>query len=402
MDAVLTRTRMTVEIIPVIRRSWKLVKMLGIAGGLLTTLSFFGCGENQGANAFDRPPAPVVVSVAIKEDVPVYLDSIGKIVAREVVSIKPQVSGRITAIHFSDGATVRKGEPLFTIDPRPYEARVHSAEATLAQKEAALNLAHLEFERAKDLVKTEVLSQQAYDSAESAVQIAEAELKQSKADLETAKLNLDYCFIRSPISGRTGQRLVDLGNTVTDDDNLLSIQNLDPIYAEFTIAESDLTSVQEKMKGGSLKVEVRLPDEDKVMKEGVLTFLDNAVQKETGTVKLRATVPNADGYFWPGRFVDVRLILNIQKGAILIPSDAPQMSPNGSYVYVIKGDSTAELRLVKLGQQQSDQIVVREGLQEGERVVISGQLGVIPDQKVKVEETRWMDESQKKETGEES
>lgn len=355
---------------------------------LLSTLILVGCGEKSSAPAFQRPPAPVSVIAAIKQDVPVYLDAVGKTVAREMVSIQPQVSGRITQIHFVDGAYVKKGSPLFTVDPRPYQAQLHSAEANFAETQASLDLAKTDFERVANLVNTKAISKQDYDAKKNAVAVAEAQLKQKKAEIEMAQLNLAYCFITSPIEGRTGQRLVDLGNIVVPNGpSLLTIQRLDPIYADFTIPENDLTNVQINMRDESLNVEVRLPDDPTRVRQGSLTFLDNSVQDGAGTVKLRATVPNQDHYFWPGRFVNIRVVLSTQSGAILIPAAAPQMSAKGTFVYTVNRDSTAELRPVTLGQRQGDLVVITQGLQPGERVVVTGQLGVTPGGKVLVHET---------------
>jgi multidrug efflux system membrane fusion protein len=197
--------------------------------------------------------------------------------------------------------------------------------------------------------------------------------------------------------------MVDIGNTVTPDtESLLTIQRLDPIYADFTIAESDLTSVQTNMNRGTLKVEVRLPEDPSEPRDGALTFLDNAVQDGTGTVKLRATTSNEDHKFWPGRFVNVRLVMSVKKDAILIPAVAPQMSAQGTYVYVIKQDSSAELRPVKVGQKQGDMVVINSGLQPGENVVVNGQLGVTPGGKVHVNESRASEAPQQAEKGGES
>jgi len=355
---------------------------------LLAAALLAGCEKNAQSESA-RPPAPVSVATAVTQDVPVYIDAIGKSVATEVVSIQPQVSGRIVERHFTDGANLKKGDLLFVIDPRPYEAQLHSAEATLAQNKAQLDLAKLQFNRYSELLRTNSVSQQDYDQRKNTMEVAEALVQQSEAAVETAKLNLEYCTIRSPIDGRAGQRLVDVGNVVAaNTGSLLVIQKMDPIYADFTITEDDLTAVQRNMREGTLKVEVHLPDEPSEPREGTLTFLDNAVQEGTGTVKLRSTIPNSDHFFWPGRFVKVRLILKTLPKAVLVPATAPQMSANGTFVYVVKEDSTAELRPVKLGQRQGDLVVVEQGLQPGERVVTTGQLAVMPGLKVHVEDGR--------------
>ena len=220
-----------------------------------------GC-DRQAPASFERPPAPVSVAAALTQDVPIYIDAVGKIVAREVVSIQPQVSGRITKIHFADGADVRTGDVLFTIDPRPFQAHLNQAEANVAQAQAALNLAKTNFARVESISDPRAISRQDFDAKKNAVEVAEAQLRQNRAAVETARLNLEYCTIRSPIDGRAGQRLVDLGNVVTSGNSpLLVIQRLDPIYADFTIPESDLTEVQRNMARRTLRAEVRLADE---------------------------------------------------------------------------------------------------------------------------------------------
>jgi len=343
-----------------------------------------GCRQ-QAPPAFERPPAPVAVAAAVARDVPVYLDEVGRVAAREVVSVQPQVSGRVTQIHFSDGAQLRTGDPLFTIDPRPYRAQLDAAAATLAQAKAALDLARIQFARAATLIETKAISQQEYDLKKNAVDVAAAQVEQSQAAVQTAKLNLEYCFLRSPIDGRAGQRLVDPGNVVAaNTGSLLVIQRLDPVYADFTVPENDLTVVQRNMARGTLKAEVELPEEPGAPRAGALTFLDNAVQNGTGTVKLRATIANGDHRFWPGRFVKIRLVLDTLEKAVLVPAAAPQTSAQGPFVYVVKDDSTAEQRTITPGQRQGDLIVISQGVKPGERIVVNGQLGVTPGSKVRV------------------
>ena len=367
-------------------RKWISVSgTLLVASAILVVLT--GC-EKKAPASFERPPAPVVVATAVTQDVPNYLDAIGKFVAREVVSIQPQVSGRITQIHFNDGADLKVGQVLFTIDPRPYQAQLGMAEANLAQAKAALELAKINFDRVASVTDPRAVSRQDHDTKKNAVDVAEAQVKQNQAALENARLNLEYCTIRSPINGRAGQRLVDLGNVVTaNSSSLLVIQRLDPIYADFTITEKDLTAVQRNMTRGTLKVEASLPNEpDKSRRDGQLTFLDNSVQDGTGTVKLRATIANNDRRFWPGRFVNIRLILGTRQNAVLIPAEAPQRSAKGPFVYVVKQDSTAELRPVTVGQRQGDLIVIDKGVNSGERVVVNGHLGVTPGGKIRIAE----------------
>jgi membrane fusion protein, multidrug efflux system len=357
-----------------------LQRALLIAAALLAAAS---CSKRQASAGFERPPAPVTVVAAVQRDVPVYLDEVGKCVAREVVSVQPQVSGRIMELHFVDGGDVRKGAMLFTIDPRPFQAQLDMAEANLAQAKAAYEFAKVQLQRGEMLVQTKAIAQQEYDQRKNAVDVGQAQVQQGEAAVENAKLNLAYCFVRSQIDGRAGRRLVDVGNVVTANaTTLLTIQRLDPIYADFTVTENDLTIVQRSMRQGTLKTEVRLPDEPDKPVTGDLTFLDNAVQDGSGTVNLRATVPNPQHRLWPGRFVKVRLVLTTLPNAVLVPASAPQLSAKGSFVYVVKADSTAELRPVKTGQRQGDLVVV-DGVKAGERVVVNGQIGVTPGGKVR-------------------
>lgn len=401
---------------------------LGIVLLVAASLSLAGC-VNKAQQNFERPPAPVTVAAAVSQDVSNYLDSLGKIVARETVAIQPQVSGRITQIHFADGANVRRGQLLFTIDPRPFEANLKQAQANLSRdaalkKQAEANLARevarekwglTQVERYSTLVEQGVVANEQYqqlradydtlkantEAARAQVRSADETIKVNHAAIETAKVQLSYCYIHSPIDGRAGQRLVDIGNVVNPgggtggdpssgipSNALLVIERLNPIYADFTISQNNLSAVQQQMREGTLKAEVRLPDAQNDAVFGQLTFVDNAVQNETGQVTLRATLPNPDQRFWPGRFVNVRLVLSTVQSAVLVPATAPQMSANGSYVYVVKPDSTAEQRPVSLGQRQGDLIVVEKGVAAGEQIVTDGQLGVTPGGKVAVEQPR--------------
>jgi membrane fusion protein, multidrug efflux system len=395
---------------------------------------FLAACTNKAQQNFARPPAPVSVTAATTQDVPTYLDAIGKTVAREVVSIQPQVSGRITKIHFTDGADVRKGDMLFTIDARPFEANLRQAQANVSRdsamkKQAEANLTRdlaqvkygeIQAKRYRQLVDQGVVSREQYeqiqtnadslvatvDADRAAVHSADEVIKVDMAAVESAKVQLSYCYIRSPIDGRAGQRLVDVGNVVNpggssggssgsgganngssaNGNSLLIIERLDPIYADFTISQNNLAAVQQQMRLGRLRAEVRLPDTGDNPVIGQLTFLDNAVQNATGTVNLRATIPNGGHQFWPGRFVNIRLVLNTIHQAVLIPASAPQMSAKGSFVYVVKPDSTAEQRAVTLGQRQGDMILVESGVEPGESVVTNGQLGVTPGGKVRIEQ----------------
>ena len=346
------------------------------------------CGKSDVQAAPAMPPPPLVTVVkAMSQDVPKYLDEIGRNAAFESVTVTPQVSGRITERNFRDGENLSKGQLLFVIDPRPFQAQVDSAQAALNQAKAALELAKIQFARDEQVIGTRAISKQDYDTKKNAVDVDQAQVEAAQATLETAKLNLEYCYIHSPIAGRAGARLVDVGNVVqANSTSLLSIQRLDPIYANFTVTESDLPDVQKEMASGVLKATVRIPsDPENTARVGRVEFLDNAVQNGSGTVNLRATLSNPDHHFWPGQFVDVKLVLATQKSAVLIPNQAAQISQQGPFVFVVKPDSTAELRPVKLGQRQGDNVVVTQGVAPNEDVVLTGQMLIRPGGKVRVQ-----------------
>jgi membrane fusion protein, multidrug efflux system len=348
-----------------------------------------GCAKKSTEAAGPPQFAPLVtVARATTRDVPIYLEEIGRSGAFESVTVTPQISGRIMERHFEDGAELKKGQLLFTVDPRPYQAQLDSAQAQLAQSKAALDLAKTQLKMYDSIANTRAVSQLDVETKKNTVAVDEAQVQANEAAVENAKLNLEYCYIHSPIDGRAGMRLVDVGNVVqTNTTGLLLIQRLDPIYADFTVTEGDLPEVQRELARGTLRALVRIPSDPPARaREGRLTFVDNMVQNATGTVNLRATIPNADHHFWPGQFVNVTLVLATAKGAVLIPNQATQISQQGPYVYVVKPDSTAELRQVALGQRQGDDVVVTKGVAQGEQVIVTGQLTVAPGGKVRVQE----------------
>lgn len=354
---------------------------------VLSAIGALGCNRQKAQAAPQQPPPPLVtVAPAKSQNVPVYLDEIGKNGAFESVTVMPQVAGRITERKFDDGADLTKGQLLFVVDARPFQAQLDAAEAQLAQSKAALELAKTQLQMYDALTDTRAVSQLDYQTKKNAVEIDKAQIQAAEAAVENAKLNLDYCYIRSPIDGRAGARLVDVGNVVQANTTaLLSIQRLDPIYADFTVTERDLPDVRRQMARGALRSMVRLPsDAEASGRAGKVTFLDNAVQSGTGTVNLRATIPNADRHFWPGQFVNVRLILSVQEKAVLVPNETIQVSQQGSFVYVVKPDMSIDLRLVTVGQRQGDDVVVRQGVVAGEQVVVTGQLAVGPGVKVRI------------------
>lgn len=323
--------------------------------------------------AKEPPPRTVSTAKVIQKDVPLYLDEVGTLSAYETVQIQAQVSGQITERHFKDGADVKKGDLLFTIDPRPYQAVLESAQADLV-----LNQANLK--RQQDLRAKNVTTNQDLDTAQANAQKADAAVN-------AAQVNLDHCYIKSPIDGRAGLRNVDIGNVVGPGGNpLLTIQGLDPIYTDFSVAEPDVPLVRKYLGGENVKVETDAENDNIDPRTGSLYFIETAVQPGSGTVKARASTPNPDHALWPGQFVHARLILDILKNAKLVPSNAIQVGQNGPYIFVVKPDSTLDLRQVKQGQVQGELTVVSEGVNEGEEVVTAGQLQLSPGMKVEVKE----------------
>jgi membrane fusion protein, multidrug efflux system len=399
-----------------------------ILGTFVLMPALAGCEKGDANSAAaatkERPGTPVVAALAVSKDVPVYLDEIGRTTARESVMVQPQITGKVTSINFVDGAMIKKGELLYTIDERPFEAQLALAEATLAENRAKLKFAQDEMARMEEIKSTGAVSKTEIDQKINAVAVAQAQVQWGEASVQQAKLNLEYCRIESPIDGRAGKRMVDPGNIVNSGGsnsgtNLLLIQSLDPIYADFTVTENELGTVRKFMADGVLKLEdpqgklqafVDIPgDSAKVVsalsgsvaapatqmassattrpsgpREGRLTFLDNTVQDSAGTVRLRATVPNSDRYFWPGQFVRVRLVLTIKRDAVLVPLSAIQIGQQGPFVYVVKSDSTVELRPVVQGQRQDELVVLNSGVATGEQVITKGQMLLSPGAKVMV------------------
>ena len=324
-------------------------------------------GEVKAAQPAARPAS---VAQVVAKDVPLYLDEIGTCAAYETVQVQAQVNGQIIERHFQDGSEVKKGDPLFTIDPRPYKAAVDQAKAQAALDQTTLK-------RQEDLRTRKVISQQDYDTA-----VANARKSQAAAD--AAQVNLDYCYIKSPINGRVGLRNVDVGNLVgPSSPSLVTIQGLDPIYTDFTVAENDLPLVRKYLGGSNVKVQTYLPDGSIAPRTGDLYFIDNAVQPGSGTVKARGVTPNPDRALWPSEFVRVRFILDMLKDATLVPSQAVQVSQSGPFVFVVKSDNTVELRPVTPGQRQDgDLTIIEKGVKAGETVVVTGQLALSPGAKI--------------------
>lgn len=329
-----------------------------------------GCFKKAGPSG--PPAAPVLVAKVIAKTVPVQIRAIGTVEPYATVSIKAQINGQVTEVLFRDGQDVKKGDPLFTIDPRPFAATLKSAEA-MALK-ARNNL-----ERNRKLLEDHTISQQEYDDAVATAQDAEAAL-------DRARLDLQYCSITAPIDGRTSDVMVNVGNLVKANDNpvLVTINQLTPIYVSSSVPEQYLPDIRKFMATGTLKVQATVQGTQAQTEEGELTFIDNTVEKATGTIRLKATFANAERRLWPGQFVDVALRLTEEPNALTVPSEAIQTGQNGQYVYVVKSDKTAELRPVTVGRTVGSDTVIEKGVQADDTVVTDGQLRVVPGGKVEI------------------
>jgi multidrug efflux system membrane fusion protein len=358
-------------------------------GAIALLLGLFLFRSFTGREAPPPPPPPhnVVVTKVITQDVPLYLDEIGTCTSLESVQVQAEVSGQIMSRDFQDGAEVKKGDLLFTIDPRPYQAALDQAKGALALAQSQLVLDQITLKRQQELRARGVIAPQDLDLAQGTVNNDEAKVKSAEAGVAAAQVNLDFCTIRSPIDGRAGLRTVDVGNVITGATSggvvLLAIDRFDQIYTDFTVAENDVGLVRRYLGNPNVKVQTASPDDNRPPFVGNLYFIDNVVQPGSGTVKARGLTPNPDRKLWPGEFVRVRFILDQLKDAKLVPSNAVQISQQGPFVFVVKPDNTVEQRPVKPGQpQDGNLVVIEDGLQPDETVVVTGQLALAPGVKV--------------------
>jgi multidrug efflux system membrane fusion protein len=346
---------------------------------LAVTWTFSGCSEkakgNDAQKKVSSPPVPVVVAQAEAKDVPVELRNVGNVEAFATVTIRSQITGQITKIHFREGQEVKAGDLLFTIDPRPSEGALKQAEADLKRDQAQLVSVRLEFERAKKLLENAIGSRDDYDKAEAAFHALEATIMADEAAISRARLQVEFTSIRSPIDGRTGNLMVKEGNVVkAPDDYLVTINQVHPIYITFSVPEQELPAIRQRMKESPLIVEGEVPGETGEPPRGELAFIDNTVDMTTGRIKLKAVFSNTNDVLWPGQFLQTRLILRTLKHATVVPDEAIQSSQTGDFVFVVKSDSTAQKRPVVVGLSRGGKTVVENGVQAGETVVTDGQL----------------------------
>jgi len=338
------------------------------------------------------PPAPTAVPVLAatveQKNVPQQVRAIGAVESYSTVSVKTQITGELTGVFFKEGQDVKKGQLLFTLDKRPFEADLKKAEGNLSKDRAQAVNARVQARRFDALFKAGVVSKEEYDQMQSNAEALEAAVASDEAAVENARVQVLYCSIYSPINGRTGNLIVHQGNMIKANDNppLVNINQVEPIYVTFTVPEQNLAEIKRYASTGKLRVDAYIPNDTRGPAVGTLSFIDNAVDQTTGTIKLKGEFANADRRLWPGQFVNAVLTLRNQPNAIVVPSQAVQNGQQGQFVFVIKNDMTVEARPIVIGQSADGQAIVEKGLAPGERVVTDGQLRLVPGSKVQIKQ----------------
>src|SRR6185436_16190871 len=351
-------------------------------------------GEKAGAQSRSSGRArggevvPVTVATAVQKNVPVQIRAVGNVEPYSTVSIKSQVTGIINQAHFKEGQDVKKGQLLFTIDPRPLEAALKQAEANLARDAAQLNNWREQVKRYRELVDKQYVSKEQYDQIKTNADAAEAVVDADKAAVDNAKVQLSYCYIYAPVNGRVGSLLVNEGNLIRLNDGapLVVINQINPINVTFAVPEQHLADLKRHMASSRLKVDARFPSDEGRPEQGVLAFVDNAVDRSTGTIKLKAEFSNQERRLWPGQFVNVALTLATQGDAVVIPSEAVQVGQEGQHVFVVKADKRVEVRPVTLGSTNEGEAILAKGLAAGEQVVREGQFLLGPGSRIEVKD----------------
>lgn len=350
----------------------------------LAFLGAAGCAQRAAPPA-DPVVVPVMAAKAVEKAMPIELQEIGTGEAHATVSVESQVAGIVSAVHYTAGQFVKKGDLLITLDNRPFVANLQLAEANLSKDKANAALAKVEAARYNELYKSGIVPKEQYDQFVATADADEAATQADQATIETAKLQVAYCLIYAPISGRTGSQLVYPGTVVKADDLpiLVVINQVSPIYIDFSVPQQYLDEIKAYMKKGRLEIQA-IPSDKSAAESGYLTFVNNTVDATTGTIELKGTFPNTDLRLWPGEFVNVVLRLSEQEKAIVVPSQAVQTGQQGDYVFIIKPDMTVESRAVKVERTVGGESVITEGIKPGETVVTDGQLRLVPGVKVKV------------------
>ncbi|HEV2328342.1 MAG TPA: efflux RND transporter periplasmic adaptor subunit [Verrucomicrobiae bacterium] len=343
-----------------------------------------GCTEHA-APPPDAPVVPVMAARAVSKSMPIELQEIGTGEAYSTVSVESQVAGIVSAVHYTQGQFVKKGDLLVTLDGRPFVAALQLAQANLTKDEANLKLAQVQSERYQQLYKSGIVSKEQIDQYTSTADADQAAVQADEAAVQTAKLNVSYCSIYAPIDGRTGSQLIYPGTVVKANDLpvLVVINRISPIYADFSVPQQYLGQIKAYMSRGKLPIQAT-PADNSAPESGYLTFINNTVDTTTGTIQLKGTFANHDLRLWPGEFVTVVLRLAEQQNAIVVPSQAVQTGQQGDYIFVIKPDMTVESRTVKVSRTINGESVIAEGIKPGDLVVTDGQIRLVPGIKVQI------------------
>ncbi len=349
---------------------------------LIFCLSIAGCGNKKEAPK-TRPPVPVITAQVELHDVPLQLKAIGNVEAFNNVSIKPLVGGTVLQVHFREGQDVRKGQLLFTIDPQPYQAALRQAEAILNKDRSNARNAEEQARRYATLFKEGIVTQEQYDQLKSSADSFAASVAADQAAVDNAKLMLTYCYIKSPIEGKTGNLVVDAGNVVKANETaLVTINQIMPVNVSFTAPEREFPTLKRHIAAGDLKAIAIIPSDSSQEEVGTITFIDNNVDLATGAIRLKGTFANKQRLLWPGQFVNITITLAIMRNALVVPATAVQIGQQGQFVFVVTADSIVELRPVVPGINYGDLIVIEKGLKPGETVVTDGQMRLGPGAKV--------------------
>ena len=355
--------------------------------GFILGIAFIlaSCSSGSGEKHMMPAGVPVTVAVAEQKDIPIQIHTIGNVEAYSTVSVKTRVEGEISRIYFKEGQEVKKGDLLYMIDPRPFKAMLQQFEASLLRDTAQMKKAEADAHRYEELLKSGVVSKQEHDQYHTDYEALKATVSADEAAVQNAKLQLGYCHIRSPINGRIVKLEVNQGNSVKYIDTVLvSINQTKPIYVAFTLPEQEVSEVRKYMAQKNLEVQAIVPGSKVSPVIGELTFINNEVDKSTGTILLKAVYPNEDEFLWPKQFVNVILTLTTQPNAVVIPSQAVQTGQDGLYVYVVKSDLTVEYRPVVVGNRMDQEMVIAKGLRPGEKIVTDGQFQIIHGSKVEI------------------
>jgi multidrug efflux system membrane fusion protein len=349
--------------------------LIVIAAGLFYVFGGSSAPTRTGGRfGADGGPVPVLAAVAVKADVPVYLDAVGTTKALNTVTVRPQVDGKLLEVAFGEGQDVKKDDVLARIDPTTYQAQLDQALAKKAQDEALVANAKIDLDRYERLAATNSINRQQADTQRSLVAQLEAQVQNDQGAIDNARAILAYTTIRAPLDGRTGIRQVDQGNIVhaSDSTGVVVITQLKPISVFFNLPQQDINQVNSAFAKGPLSVDAQRSDNDAIIDRGELKVVDNQVDASTGTVKLKAEFPNADLQLWPGQFVNVRLLIDTLKQVVVIPTGAVQRGPNGTFVFVVKDDNTVAVRPITVAKQDETQTVVSTGVTPPEHVVTTG------------------------------